>query len=90
MSKVARRRAIEGEAAPAGSFAPRPALDVDATCGHCAHRADDRHALEQRVAGLIVFSSGFGASVAHSRLCTRHDQLVSPGDTCSAFQARAD
>jgi hypothetical protein len=60
----------------------------DAYCAHCVHRADDRHALEQRVAGLVTFSSGFGASVAHSRLCMLHDQLVSPGDTCSAFLAR--
>jgi len=44
--------------------------------------------LEQRGAGLALFSSGFGASVAHSRLCTLHDLPVSPGDTCSAFLAR--
>lgn len=84
MSKVARRRAIEDEAASAASFV----VQHDAICTHCAHRADDRHVLEARVAGLVVFSSGFGASVADSRLCTLHDQLVSPDDTCSAFQAR--
>ena len=84
MSKVARRRAMGDEAASAASFA----LPEQAACEHCAHRADDRQTLEQRVASLIVFSSGFGASVAHSRLCTLHDQLVSPGDSCSAFRPR--
>lgn len=86
MSKVARRRANEDEGTSTASVLPlasRPAI-----CAHCAHRADDRHTLEQQVAGLVVFSSGFGASVAHSRLCTLHDQLVSPDDSCSAFRAR--
>ncbi|WP_228879945.1 hypothetical protein [Paraburkholderia saeva] len=54
-------------------------------CAGCRHRADDRHSLEQSIPGLTVFSSGFGASVAASRLCRLHDQLVSPDDTCSQF-----
>ncbi|WP_281291178.1 hypothetical protein [Paraburkholderia panacisoli] len=36
--------------------------------------------------GLTAFSSGFGASVADSRLCRLHDQLVSPGDVCARFE----
>jgi hypothetical protein len=56
-------------------------------CARCRHRADDRHTLEQSIPGLTVFSSGFGASVATSRLCRLHDQLVSPNDTCSQFDA---
>jgi hypothetical protein len=60
------------------------------TCAHCQHRASNRHALEQRIPGLVVFGSGFGASVANSRLCQLHDQLVSPGDTCSRFVARGN
>jgi hypothetical protein len=43
--------------------------------------------LEQSVPGLTAFSSGFGASVADSRLCRLHDQLVSPGDVCARFEA---
>jgi hypothetical protein len=86
MSKVARRRSTSGEEAAAVS--PLDARMEASVCAHCAHRADDRHVLEQRVAGLVVFGSGFGASVARSRLCTLHDRLVSPHDTCSAFHAR--
>ncbi|HTH59412.1 MAG TPA: hypothetical protein VL689_04570 [Paraburkholderia sp.] len=88
MSKLTRRRARGDEAGSAASLVARRETEPEATCAHCAHRADDRHALEARVAGLVVFSSGFGASVAHSRLCMLHDQLVSPNDTCSAFRAR--
>jgi hypothetical protein len=57
-------------------------------CADCRHRAEDRHSLEQSIPGLAVFSSGFGASVADSRLCRRHDQLVSPGDVCAQFEPR--
>lgn len=57
-----------------------------ARCAHCRYRAEDRHSLEQSIAGLAVFSSGFGASVADSRLCRLHDQLVSPEDTCARFE----
>ncbi|MGF6752813.1 hypothetical protein [Paraburkholderia sp. GAS334] len=60
-------------------------LDASRCCAGCRHRADDRHSLEQSIPGLTVFSSGFGASVAASRLCRLHDQLVSPGDSCSHF-----
>jgi hypothetical protein len=70
----------------------RPAVTADAReqacvphCASCRYRADDRHSLEQSIPGLAVFSSGFGASVAHSRLCRLHDQLVSPEDTCAQF-----
>jgi hypothetical protein len=54
-------------------------------CAGCRHRAADRHFLEQSIAGLTVFGSGFGASVADSRLCLLHDRLVSPTDTCGQF-----
>ncbi|MGF6540530.1 hypothetical protein OKW32_003816 [Paraburkholderia youngii] len=54
-------------------------------CAGCRHRASERDALEQRIPGLVAFSSGFGASVADSRLCRLHDQLVSPGDVCAQF-----
>jgi len=59
------------------------------SCAGCRYRADDRLTLEQSIPGLTVFSSGFGASVAASRLCRLHDQLVSPDDACSQFLARA-
>ncbi|WP_240975741.1 hypothetical protein [Paraburkholderia aromaticivorans] len=42
--------------------------------------------MEQDVPGLAVFGSAFGASVADSRLCRLHDQLVSPGDACAQFE----
>ena len=67
-----------------GFTAPHDARRA-ACCAACRHRADDRHVLEQEIAGLVVFGSGFGASVATSRLCRVHDQLVSPDDTCSRF-----
>ncbi|PLZ02054.1 hypothetical protein CY652_13220 [Burkholderia sp. WAC0059] len=59
-----------------------------AVCAQCRHRADDRRVLEQRIGGLIVFGSGFGESVAASRLCLLRDQLVSPSDTCGQFALR--
>ncbi|WP_233804037.1 hypothetical protein [Paraburkholderia sp. HP33-1] len=55
-------------------------------CSGCLHRVAERNALEQRIAGLVAFSSGFGASVADSRLCRLHDQLVSPDDVCARFE----
>ncbi|MFM0295480.1 MULTISPECIES: hypothetical protein [Paraburkholderia] len=36
--------------------------------------------------GLSVLGSAFGASVADSRLCRLHDQLVSPADACPRFE----
>ncbi|MGF6533511.1 hypothetical protein P3T20_004311 [Paraburkholderia sp. GAS206C] len=59
------------------------------SCAGCRYRADDRHTLEQSIPGLVVFSSGFGASVATSRLCRLHDQLVSLDDSCSQFAPNA-
>jgi hypothetical protein len=60
---------------------------VVARCAACRHRHDDRQAIEQRVAGLIVFGSAFGASIGTSRLCLLHDRLVSPDDGCARFSA---
>jgi hypothetical protein len=57
---------------------------VCAVCRHCEH---DRHVLEATIPGLISFGSGFGASVGETRLCRRHDHLISPGDTCGEFEA---
>jgi hypothetical protein len=54
-------------------------------CGDCRHRLDDRLAIEQRVAGLAVFGSAYGASIGASRLCVLHDRLVSPDDRCAGF-----
>lgn len=58
-------------------------------CANCRYRTDDRHSLEQGIAGLAVFGSGFGASVADSRLCRLHDQLISPDDVCAQFAPAA-
>ncbi|KAA1012476.1 hypothetical protein FVF58_11355 [Paraburkholderia panacisoli] len=71
-------RAADTADAHAEACAPR--------CASCRYRAEDRHSLEQSVPGLTAFSSGFGASVADSRLCRLHDQLVSPGDVCARFE----
>jgi hypothetical protein len=57
-------------------------------CAGCRYRADDRHSIEQSIPGLAVFSSGFGASVATTRLCTLHDRFVSPDDACNQFALR--
>ncbi|MGG1947594.1 hypothetical protein AB1286_22835 [Trinickia sp. NRRL B-1857] len=58
-----------------------------ARCGDCRHRNPDRATIERAVAGLVVLGSGYGASVADSRLCLLHDQFVSPDDVCPAFEA---
>ncbi|MFC0693690.1 hypothetical protein [Paraburkholderia humisilvae] len=72
------------------AVAERPApLTAAATrrpsCAGCRYRADDRHSIEQSIPGLAVFGSGFGASVAATRLCMRHDRFVSPDDACHQF-----
>jgi hypothetical protein len=91
MSKVARRAAQSHEAALHLASHLSPHLDAaasasaPASCARCVHRDESRHALEQRIAGLVVFGSGFGASVSTSRLCVLHDRLVSPGDRCGQF-----
>ena len=58
-------------------------------CAHCRYRENDRAVLESAIPGLDSFSSGFGASVADSRLCTFQDRLTSPGDWCNAFEGRS-
>jgi hypothetical protein len=58
-----------------------------AVCAACQHCEQDRHVLEAMIPGLTSFSSGFGASVGETRLCRRHDQLISPGDSCIEFEA---
>ena len=56
-------------------------------CAVCRFCEQDRQVLEAMIPGLTSFSSGFGASVGATRLCQRHDQLISPGDACSEFEA---
>ncbi|EEA03788.1 hypothetical protein BH160DRAFT_0907 [Burkholderia sp. H160] len=77
-----------GAAAYAGAI-ERGSAALTPCCAGCLHRMAERDALEQRIAGLVTFSSGFGANVADSRLCRLHDQLVSPGDVCARFEAIA-
>jgi hypothetical protein len=65
----------------------RPATaSVDHVCGACRHCEHDRHVLEAAIPGLISFGSGFGASVGETRLCRRHDRLISPNDSCGEFE----
>ena len=54
-------------------------------CAGCRHRLDDRRMTEQRVAGMAVFGSAYGASIGASRLCVLHDRWVSPDDFCVRF-----
>ncbi|MFT4063224.1 hypothetical protein [Paraburkholderia sp.] len=79
MERFARAAALVH--APAGADAP--------CCAACLHHVENRDALEQRIPGLVAFGSGFGASVADSRLCHLHDQLVSPRDCCERFEPAA-
>lgn len=61
------------------------AIPRAARCADCAHRERDAGRLERAIAGLTVFGSGYGSSVADSRLCVLRDQFVSPNDRCAAF-----
>ncbi len=72
---------MNGAARLFGTGAPR------SVCAACRHCEQDRHVLESMIPGLTSFSSGFGASVGETRLCRLHDQLISPGDSCSEFEA---
>ena len=60
---------------------------VVSRCVDCHHRLADRQAIEQRVSGLAVFGSAYGASIGESGLCVLHDRLVSPDDHCARFSA---
>jgi hypothetical protein len=73
--------------ANADMLAARNELQIKPSCAGCRHRPDDRKAIEQRVTGLIVFGSAYGASIGASRLCLLHDRLVSPDDACARFSA---
>ena len=63
------------------------AQPLSPVCGRCRHRVDDRQVLETEIPGLSAFGSAFGASVGTTRLCRRHDRLVSPHDACGDFAA---
>ncbi|XBS70729.1 hypothetical protein ABK905_06290 [Acerihabitans sp. KWT182] len=54
-------------------------------CGRCRFCRQDRGGTEQAIPGLAMLGSAFGASIGDSRLCRRHDRLVSPNDGCPAF-----
>lgn len=47
-----------------GRAAALAQLDRARCCAACRLRADDRHSIEQSIAGLAVFGSGFGDAVA--------------------------
>lgn len=68
---------------------PSTSAATPSRCDTCRHRQSDRRVLEETIPGLLSFSSGFGASVADSRLCLHHDRLVSPGDRCGAHESPA-
>ncbi|WP_413737386.1 hypothetical protein ACL2XP_04605 [Sodalis sp. RH21] len=57
----------------------------DARCRHCRFCRHDRASLESEIPGLAALGSAFGASLGDSRLCGRHDRLISPGDSCRDF-----
>jgi len=54
-------------------------------CENCRFCLRDRDGTEQAIPGLAMLGSAFGASIGDSRLCRRHDRLVSPNDSCPAF-----
>ncbi|WP_213993400.1 hypothetical protein [Sodalis sp. dw_96] len=54
-------------------------------CGRCRFCQRDRDGTEQAIPGLAMLGSAFGASISDSRVCSQHDRLVSPNDSCSAF-----
>ncbi|MGI4812436.1 MAG: hypothetical protein ACRYGG_03730 [Janthinobacterium lividum] len=60
---------------------------VTAACGQCRHLNRERRAVESALPGMIALGSAFGASLADSLLCQRHDCLVRPTDRCAGFEA---
>jgi len=74
-----------GDASRTEPATSRLELAVEPACAGCRHRLDDRRLTEQRVAGLAVFGSAYGASIGGSRLCVLHDRWVSPNDFCVRF-----
>jgi hypothetical protein len=66
----------------------RPAApQIPAACARCRFATGGGAHLERSIPGLNVFGSGFGSSIGESCLCSRHDRLVSPGDSCALYEA---
>ena len=66
----------------------RPTTDNAETrrCANCRFCLRERAATESLIPGLSSLGSAFGASIGESRLCRRHDRLVSPEDHCPEFR----
>ena len=59
-----------------------------AVCANCREFVDDPIRLERELAGLTILSSAQGDTRGDQGLCSLHQQLVTPGLTCSAFVPR--
>ncbi|HEY0207724.1 hypothetical protein, partial [Acerihabitans sp.] len=57
-----------------------------ARCARCRFCRRARADIERDIPGLSALGSAFGASLGDSRLCLRHDRLVSPDDRCAVFE----
>ncbi len=61
---------------------------ADHRCERCRFCLRDRGGTERLIPGLAMLGSAFGASIGDSRLCSQHDRLVSPNDSCPAFAGK--
>ena len=63
-------------------------LQVATACATCAHFRSDPLDLENAIAGLRSFGSGFAAVRADDGLCLLHDRYLSATAHCARYEAR--
>jgi len=59
--------------------------DEAAICANCREFVDDPVRIEAELPGITILSSAYGDTRGDQGLCSLHQQLVTPGLTCSAF-----
>jgi hypothetical protein len=62
----------------------------DRKCGTCSQFIDDAQELERRLPGILILSSAHGDARGDQGLCCIHERMLTPGLTCSRWEARRD
>ncbi len=76
------------ERAAIGTSSHGAAIEVRPRCAACTFFCSDPQELEERIAGLRSFGSGFASVRAGDGLCERHDRYLPASAHCSSFERR--
>ena len=60
--------------------------EADSVCANCAEFLDEPKQLESELPGITILSSAYGDTRGDQGLCCRHQRLVTPNLTCTAFR----